>query len=92
MRAENQIAAAHESVMPSRLAKICQLGTCTSVNRIGITMGADTGSNDITTAIVLCGANATGCRQAALSTSSITTGVAACCASDSLFTVLPTAA
>ena len=54
--------------------------------------GAENGSIDITAESVLCGASATGWMKIALRTSSIATGVAACCASDSLLTVLPTAA
>ena len=92
MRAENQIAARQATTMPIMLTAISHAGTAMRLMRMGIMIGAANGSIDITEASVLCGASATGWMKIALTISSIATGVAACCASDSLFTVLPTAA
>ena len=55
-------------------------------------IGAEKGSQDSTSAVGLDGFTSTVCRKSIGATRSMITGVAACCASCSLFTIAPTAA
>ena len=85
-------AAAHASITPS-IEPITSSGDSGSIAmRSGMMIGAENGSQLITFASVLFGSIMIGWMKMKLTMMSIITGVAACCASCSLFTIAPTAA
>ncbi len=67
-------------------------GTPVTAMRIGMMIGDEIGTNDRTLAVVPVGFNSTGWMNTPVLTMRIISGLAACLASDSLFTDDPTAA
>src|SRR5260370_17951995 len=89
MRAATQTAATEPAADTSQAPITCGTGTDPSAIRVGIMIGEEKGSQDSTTASVPLEFIMTGLRKMIVKTSNMITGIAACCASCSLFTIDP---
>src|SRR3954469_9016380 len=85
-------ASKHPTPRKMRLPASSSGGTPVTAIRIGIMIGDDIGTSERTLAVVPVGFRSTGCMNTAVLTITIINGLAACLASDSLFTDDPTAA